>query len=98
VGQSERAHMMLSIYRGLEASVAGVVLLLIVAKFLSPGWTNTIYTRNLYSSQTSTSRVHAMAAVDVAPLIVVYVTVPNKETGTILSSYIYLPNLNWSKF
>ena len=85
---------MLSIYRGLEASVAGVVLLLIVAKFLSPGWTNTIYTRNLYSSQTSTSRVHAMTA----PLIVVYVTVPNKETGTILSSYIYLPNLNWSKF
>jgi periplasmic divalent cation tolerance protein len=51
----------------------------------SPGWTNTIYTRNLYSSQTSTSRVHAMAAVDVSPLIVVYVTVPNKETGSKLA-------------
>ena len=83
---------MLLIYRG--ASVAGIVLLLTVAKFLSLGWTNTIHTRNLCSSQTSTSRVHAMAAVDVASLIVVYVIVPNKETGTIILSYIILPNLN----
>lgn len=71
----------LMIRRGLEASVAGVALVLILANFHSSGWTNSIRVSTPYSPRAAVSRVYSMAALDIVPSIVVYVTVPNKETG-----------------
>ncbi|XP_073385795.1 protein CutA 1, chloroplastic isoform X6 [Physcomitrium patens] len=50
----------------------------------SPGWFNLsqVHSRLLTAAA---SRVYSMATPDAAPSIVVYVTVPNKETGTKLA-------------
>jgi len=70
--------------RGLEASVVvGLALVLIVANFLSPSWPSSIRLSSAWRGRTS--QLHAMAT-DYTPAVVVYVTVPNKETGNSLAS------------
>jgi hypothetical protein len=78
--QSEREHMMLMMRRELETLLAGVALVLIFANFHSPGWTN-LFRAPTHSPRAAVSRVYSMATPDAGPSIVVYVTVPNKETG-----------------
>lgn len=82
MGQSET----LMIRRGLEASIAGVALVLIIANFYSPGWTSLFRVSTPYLPPAAVSRAYSMAAVDTVPSIVVYVTVPNKETGNFILS------------
>ena len=79
--QSEREHMVLMMRREWETLVAGVALVLIFANFNSPGWTNLFRVPTPYSPRAAASRVYSMAAPDAGSSIVVYVTVPNKETG-----------------
>lgn len=67
--------------RGVETLVAGVALVLIFANFHSSGWTNLFQVPTPYSPRASVSQVYSMATPDAGPSIVVYVTVPNKETG-----------------
>ncbi|XP_073385791.1 uncharacterized protein [Physcomitrium patens] len=73
-----------AVRRGLETLVVGIVLVLTFGNFLSPGWFNLsqVHSRLLTAAA---SRVYSMATPDAAPSIVVYVTVPNKETGTKLA-------------
>ncbi|KAG0564981.1 hypothetical protein KC19_8G153900 [Ceratodon purpureus] len=51
----------------------------------SPGRTNLFRVPTSYSPGAAVSRVYSMATSDAGPSIVVYVTVPNKETGTKLA-------------
>jgi len=83
IGQTE----MLMIHRGLEALIAGVAVVLIIANFHSPGWTNLFRVPSPYSPRSAVSRVYSMASLDAVPSIVVYVTVPNKETGNFTLSH-----------
>ncbi len=77
--QSVSTHMRVVSCRGLEASVVvGLALVLIVANFLSPSWPSSIRLSSAWRGRTS--QLHAMAT-DYTPAVVVYVTVPNKETG-----------------
>lgn len=79
-GSEWKEPMMLTVRRGLETLVVGIVLVLTFGNFLSPGWFNLsqVHSRLLTAAA---SRVYSMATPDAAPSIVVYVTVPNKETG-----------------
>jgi periplasmic divalent cation tolerance protein len=81
--QSVSTHMRVVSCRGLEASVVvGLALVLIVANFLSPSWPSSIRLSSAWRGRTS--QLHAMAT-DYTPAVVVYVTVPNKETGSKLA-------------